>query len=140
MRFVRSEPVDLTRWSKAVENAYPPPPEPSTAAAAANDQAKIASDVFHVEVDPAGDSRDLAIRKLSDASQSRTGSLILFGARAEAHVISGGSTAAEQLPATLKLAPGKYEIRTVEKSQVLWSQSVEVEAFKTITVTVGGKK
>ena len=42
-------------------------------------------------------------------------------------LMMGGTTAAEQLPATLKLAPGKYEIRTVEKGQVIWSQPVEVE-------------
>lgn len=142
VRFVRSRPVELARWSKALETAYPPPPEPTaTAAAGQEEAANVANQIFHVEVNAAGDTRDLAIRKIGDGNQpDRTGALILLGAYPEAHVLSGGATAAEQLPATLKLTPGKYEIRTVEKGQVLWSQPVEIEAYKTITVTVGGKK
>ncbi len=141
MRFVRSTPVELTHWSKAIEAAYPPPAEPATAAAGGDDQAaKIANEIFHVEVNPSAETRDLAIRKIGDPSQQETGSLILLGAPAEAHVFSGGTTAAEQLPATLKLPPGKYEIRTMEKGQVLWSQPVEIQAYKTLTVTVEGKK
>lgn len=142
VRFVRSTPVELTRWFKAIEAAYPPPAEPTTAAAGNQDQtAKLANEIFHVEVNASAASRDLEIQKIGSANQhDPTGALILMGARPEAHVLSAGVTAAEQLPATLKLAPGKYEIRTVEKGQVIWSQSVEIEAFKTITVTVQGKK
>lgn len=141
VRFARSRPAELTRWSKAIETAYPPPAEPTNTTPGADAATKLANDIFHVEVSASSEGgRDIGIQKIGDPGQERTGSLILLGARPDAHVMMGGTTAAEQLPATLKLAPGKYEIRTVEKGQVIWSQPVEVEAFRTITVTVEAKK
>jgi tetratricopeptide (TPR) repeat protein len=140
VRFVDSTPVQLARWSKAIEAAYPPPAEPTTASADSQQNAQLADDVFHVEVNASGEARDLSIRKVGANEAEATGALIILGAPAEAHVVSGGSVAAEQLPATLKLAPGKYEIRTVEKGHVIWSQPVQIEAYKTVTVTVEGKQ
>lgn len=139
VRFVSSTPVDLARWSKAIETAYPPPPEP-TASGGGAQQTEVAEDVFHVEVNPSSEARDLSIRKVGANEEERTGALIVLGAHPEAHVLLGGTVAAGQLPATLKLAPGKYEIRTVEKGRVIWSQPVEIEAYKTITVTVESNK
>jgi tetratricopeptide (TPR) repeat protein len=139
VRFVSSTPVDLARWSKAIDAAYPPPPEP-TAAAGPQQATQLADDIFHVEVNPSSEARDLSIRKIGANEPEATGALIILGAHPEAHVVSGGTVAAVQLPATLKLPPGKYQIQTVEKGQVIWSQPVEIEAYKTITVTVEGKQ
>lgn len=142
MRSMRSAPVQLTRWSKAIETAYPPPPGPVNGTASGGDQAtNVASDFFHVEVNPAADTRDLSIRKVGDsAQQSPTGSLILLGSPAQSRVIANGKTESEQLPASLKLAPGKYDIRTVEKGQTIWQQQIEIVAYQTTTLTIQGKR
>ena len=88
----------------------------------------------------AEDSRNLSISKVGSGEPERTGTLVILGAHPTAHVMSGGAIAADHLPGTVKLPPGDYEIRTVDKGQVVSSQSVHLEAFKTVSVTIEDKK
>lgn len=138
VRLVQSSPVQVARWIKALEDAYPPPPDPEDV----KDQTatKVAMDVLHVEVAPVGEGRDLAIRRLNTAQAGPTGSLMLIGSLGDTKILANGNPVAERLPATLKLPPGQYEIRTVEHGQVVTSQMAEVVAFQTRTITVEGRK
>lgn len=135
-------PMVLARWSKALETAYPPPAEPTAAPVldASAQSATAAAEVFHVEVTAADkETRDLAIRKVGDQEGPR-GSLMLMGASPDTRVLANGTTVAEQLPATIKLPPGKYTIRTLDHGQVGLDQAVEIVAFQTKTVVIPAKK
>lgn len=135
-RSARSSPTQLARWSKALETAYPPPEDLRAASGRTDGAANVAADIFHIEVNPTAETRDLSIRKINDKDQAANASLMLIGSPADARVVSGGTAVAEHLPYTLKLVPGKYEIRTVERGQVTDRKEVEVLPYKTSTFPV----
>ncbi len=136
VRVAQSSPIALARWVKALATAYPPPPDPAVQTA---DAKHLENELLHVEVNASGESRDLSIRKLSDEAEA-TGSLLIMGALGPtAKVLAGGQTMAEQLPATIRLPPGKYKVNVVEKGAVTDSQDVEVVAFQTKTITLSRK-
>ncbi len=135
IRSAQSSPVSVGRWAKLVDAKYPPPAEPSVQAASN----KLDNDLLHVEVNPTGESRDISIRKHSD--QEATGSLSLIGSIGTAKVLANGETQAEQLPAVIKLPPGKYKVQIMEKGVVVGGgQEVEVVAFQTKTVVLTRSK
>jgi hypothetical protein len=134
LRSVQAMPIPLSRWTKALEAAYPPPAEPIQSADTGNAEINF----LHVEVNPTGEARDISIRKLNDPVET-TGKLLIMGSLGgPAKVLANGESRAEQLPATLQLPPGKYKVQTVDKGKVMSSQDVEVVAFQTKTVTVQG--
>ena len=137
IRSAQSSPVPLARWAKALQTAYPPPAEPVTETS----DARIEKEVLHVEVTPTGDTRDLSIRKVSDASEKPTGTLLIIGTIGSGRVLVNGEWMADPLPAPVKLPPGKYTVRLVEKGMVVGaSQEVEVVAFQTKTVPLTRSK
>jgi hypothetical protein len=137
IRTAQSSPVSLTRWAQALEKLYPPPAEPSTPT---TDTAKVENDFLHVEVNSSSESRDISIRKVSDPNEPK-GKLLLMGSLGPtAKVLANGQPKAEQLPATIELAPGTYHVQSVEKGKIIWSQDIEIVAFKVKTVSVPGNK
>ena len=219
-RHLQAAPVDLSKWTKDLNLAEPAPiqvaqpvvtsvPAPADPAAAA-----IASAIFHVELLPSGDKRDLKIRKvgsaavlnssnvrrasgvpvkvsteppgaeltidgdaeqhcqspcvLSLAPAKQTIHIQMDGFRAESRAVDvkpGGSElavvleqefgfvefkgsqgdtpivydgrqVAPQVPATVRVPVGKYEIRTMQDGKIVNRQDVEVTALSKNVVTV----
>ncbi len=144
--FIESNPVDLTRPATqliaehpmpaapvspalaAVETAGPPAPQ-----AAAAPGAPITLDSLHVEVFSTGGTRDIAIRKLAQPSTD-DGFVQLEGLSPDAVVLVEGKPVRAQ--GRLALPAGTYEVRLVEKGNVLGKQTVEVKALSTVAVTV----
>jgi len=136
IRTAQSSPVALTRWAKALLTAYPPPVDPAATATA---EAKVDNEILHVEVNPTGETRDLSIRKIGNNADSPTGTLLIIGATGK--VLVNGEWMADTLPAPVKLPPGKYTVRLVEKGMVVGGgQEVEVIAFQTKTVPLTRSK
>jgi tetratricopeptide (TPR) repeat protein len=141
-RFLISTPVDLTRWTKEVAAALtppPPPPPPTTA------EAQLAQAVFHVEIVPSGESRNLAIRRIGCANMASgppadCGFVELQGPLGQTSVFLNGETVASEVPARVPLPVGKYEIRTVDGGNILSSQPVEVTRSSVSTLTVRGRQ
>ena len=143
-RFLTSTPVDLARWTKEVTAALtppepPPPPAPPPAA-----EAQVTQAIFHVEIVPSGESRDLAIRRIGCANADPTvpancGFVELQGPLEPAPVLLNGQTVAREVPARVQLPVGKYEIRTVDEGRILASQTVEVTTASVPTFTVRGR-
>jgi tetratricopeptide (TPR) repeat protein len=137
IRSAQSSPVSLSRWAKALDSAYPPPAEPITQTA----DAKVDNEVLHVEVNPAGGTRDLSIRKIGDQTDQPTGTLLIIGSFGSGKVLVNGQWMADPLPAPVKLPPGKYSVRLVEKGMVVGGgQEVEVVAFQTKTIPLTRNK
>ena len=131
VRSAESSPVPLARWAKALQTAYPQPADPA-------EQAKVENEILHVEVSPTGESRDLSFHKIGSTADSPSGTLLIIGASSSAKVLVNGEWMADPLPAPVKLPPGKYSVRMVEKGMVVGkAQEVEVVAFQTLTVIAG---
>jgi tetratricopeptide (TPR) repeat protein len=137
IRSALSSPVPLARWTKALQTAYPPPAEPVTETA----DARIEREVLHVEINPSGETRDISIRKIGDGGDKPAGTLLIIGAIGSGKVQVNGEWMADPLPAPVKLPPGKYTVRLVEKGVVVGAaQEVEVVAFQTRTVPLTRSK
>jgi len=137
IRSVQSSSVPLARWTKALQTAYPPPAEPVTETA----DARIEREVLHVEVNPSGETRDISIRKIGDGGDKPAGTLMIIGAIGSGRVLVNGEWMADPLPAPVKLPPGKYTVKLVEKGMVVGAaQEVEVVAFQTKTVPLTRSK
>ena len=151
-RHVQNASIDITRWTKALKMevampvllmppvaetaAQPPaagtsvaamPPEPGAAA----QTAAVTNAVFHVEVVPTADSRNLRIRP---GAPEEFGYVQFDGPPGDTPVVFGGKQVA--LPAKLKLPAGKYEIRTVDAGKVVTSQNLEVTPLSIQTFEV----
>ena len=87
--------------------------------------------VFHVEVVPTGDTRNLRLR--SDAAEE-FGYVQFDGPAGETPVLFAGKQVV--LPTKLKLPAGKYEIRTVDEGKVVNRQDLEVAPLSTQTYKV----
>ena len=137
IRSALSSPMPLARWTKALQTAYPPPAEPVTETA----DARIEREVLHVEINPSGETRDISIRKIGDGGDKPAGTLLIIGAIGSGKVQVNGEWMADPLPAPVKLPPGKYTVRLVEKGVVVGAaQEVEVVAFQTRTVPLTRSK
>jgi tetratricopeptide (TPR) repeat protein len=219
-RHLQTAPVDLNKWTKDLNFAEQAPiqvaqpvvtaaPSPTDPAAAA-----IASAIFHVELLPAGDKRDLKIRKVGsapvlnssnvrrpsgvpvkvtteppgaeltidgDAEQRCQSPCVLSlapaeqtihvqldgfrvenravdvkpggselavvleqefgfvefkGSQGETPIVYDGRQVAPQVPATVRVPVGKYEIRTMQDGKIVNRQDVEVTALSKNVVTV----
>jgi tetratricopeptide (TPR) repeat protein len=151
-RHVQNASIDITRWTKALKMevampvllmppvaetaAQPPAAETSVAAmppetGAAAQTAAVTNAVFHVEVVPTADSRNLRIRP---GAPEEFGYVQFDGPPGDTPVVFGGKQVA--LPAKLKLPAGKYEIRTVDAGKVVTSQNLEVTPLSIQTFEV----
>ena len=219
-RHLQTAPVDLSKWTKDLNLAEQAPiqvaqpvvtaaPSPTDPAAAA-----IANAIFHVELLPAGDKRDLKIRKLGsapvlnssnvrrpsgvpvkvtteppgaeltidgDAEQRCQSPCVLSlapakqmihvqldgfrmenravdvkpggselaivleqefgfvefkGSQGETPIVYDGRQVAPQVPATVRVPVGKYEIRTMQDGKIVNRQDVEVTTLSKNVVTV----
>lgn len=146
-RHLETTPVDITRWTKELKMEVAMPvllapviaaaPAPATAEAipaepaAAAQTAAVTTAIFHVEVVPTGDSRNLKIRP---GAPEEVGWVQFDGPSADTPVVYDGKQVV--LPTKLKLPAGKYEIRTVDAGKVLNSQNLEVTPLSTQTYTV----
>jgi tetratricopeptide (TPR) repeat protein len=151
-RHVQNASIDITRWTKALkmevampvllmppvaETAAQPPAAETPVAAmppetgAAAQTAAVTNAVFHVEVVPTADSRNLRIRP---GAPEEFGYVQFDGPPGDTPVVFGGKQVA--LPAKLKLPAGKYEIRTVDAGKVVTSQNLEVTPLSIQTFEV----
>ena len=141
-RHLETAAVDITGWTKDLKMEVPMPalivaiapaaPAPTAENAAQTpgaapdhpDEAQAAAlnnAIFHVEVIPAGDTRNLRLRP--DASEE-FGFVEFDGPAGETPVLYAGQQLV--LPTKLKLPAGKYEIRTVDEGKVVNRQGLEV--------------
>ncbi len=141
--------VDQARFVKTIE-AMIPAPQPATESAAAtaggdaqppapaNQTAAISGvlkDIFHLEIAPTAETRDLAIRRATGGTvDANSGSLDLEGADKQVPVVCEGRVL--YLPAKVSLQAGKYEIRSVRDGKVVGTQQVEILAGSPQKVTV----
>src|ERR1035438_6183640 len=154
-RRLQATPIDITRWTKGLKMEVPMPvliaptvavtsasaaveataQTPVTATTpdhAADAQALALSNaIFHVEVVPTGDSRNLRIRP---GEPEEFGYVQFDGPAGETPVVFEGKQLV--LPTKLKLPAGKYEIRTVDQGKVVNRQDLEVMPLSTQTFKV----
>jgi uncharacterized caspase-like protein len=155
-RHLETAEVDITRWTKDLKMEVPMPvlvasaataaPAPAAVgttgqapagAAAAPDHADsaqaaaVTNAIFHVEVIPTGDTRNLRLRP--DATEE-FGYVQFDGPAGETPVVFEGTQVV--LPTKLKLPTGKYEIRTVDEGKVVSRQDLEVTPLSTQTFKV----
>ena len=146
-RILASSPVDQARFVGEVEALAPPIPPPPDAALAAGDSpprqsadqtaaiAELLKDIFHLEVAPTGETRDLVIRRATAGTlDANSGSLDIAGADKQVPVLYQGQVL--YLPAKLSLQAGKYEVRSVQDGKVVGTQEVEIQAGLPQKITV----
>jgi hypothetical protein len=146
-RILASAPVDQARFVKDLDAKIPPVPVAADAAATGGDQPALQSanqsaaisqllkDIFHVEVGPTTETRDLAIRRAAASTpDAGSGSLDIEGADKQIPVLYEGRVLF--LPAKLSLQAGKYEIRSVQDGKVVSTQEVEIQAGSPQKITV----
>ena len=125
-------PVLLTLAAPPAQAAVETPnpaAQPDTAAAAQISAVNTA--VFHVEVVPTADSRNLRVRA---GAPEEFGYVQFDSPSGDTPVLFDGKQVS--LPAKLKLPTGKYEIRTVDAGKVVNSQNLEVKPLSTQTFKV----
>jgi hypothetical protein len=142
-RYVASNPVDLARWTKdlkmevampvTIMAAAPGPPE-TVALVPAAEPAPVAAakpiDIFHVEVVPTAETRNLRIRQPARADEF---GFVEFSGPSSPVVFEGTQ---QVLPTKLKVPAGKYEIRAVNDGKIVSSQEIEVKPLSTQTYQV----
>ncbi len=148
-RILASSPVDQGRFVKAIEATLPPIQAPADTAATGGgggpspgqsaDQtaaiSQLLKDIFHVEVAPTSETRDLAIRRAATGTpDANSGSLDIEGADKQVPVVFEGKVL--YLPARLSLQAGRYEVRGVRDGKVVDTQEVEIQAGSPQKVTV----
>ncbi|MEO8593407.1 MAG: caspase family protein [Candidatus Solibacter sp.] len=149
-RRLQSSPVDLSKWTKdltlaesagvqvalamvpAVVPAAVIPAEPATDAKAL----ALSNAIFHVELVPTGEGRDLKIRRVENAAPQEFGTLEFKGTEGETPIVYDGKPVAHSVPAQVKVPVGKYEIRTVQDGKILTRQDVDVTPTSRSIVTV----
>jgi len=149
-RRMQSSPVDLAKWTKDLTLSEPgavqvTPIVSAGGAAASSTQAAsgggaaFANAIFHVELVPTGDTRDLKIRRLAPGSpvpDPELGTVEFQGSQGQTPIVYDGRAVSQTVPALVKVPVGKYEIRTVQDGNILSRQDVEVTAAGRSIVTV----
>jgi hypothetical protein len=144
-RVLASSPVDQSRFIHDLDAKAPPiapPADPAQGTDAVNQLAasppvamsQLLKDIFHVEVLPSSETRNLAIKRASSGAASNGGTLQIEGADAQLPVIYEGQL--QKLPAKLSLQPGKYEIRTMRDGKTVDTQEVEIAVGAQQTITI----
>jgi hypothetical protein len=113
-------------------------PAPATDAAAAeptqaqsaNQTAAISQvlkDIFHLEVAPTSETRDLLIKRAAAGTvNSNSGFLQLEGTDKQIPVLYQGQI--HYLPAKLVLQAGKYEVKSIQDGKIVGTQEIEIQA------------
>ena len=159
-RHLQATSIDITRWTKELKMEVPMPalivstvaaaPAPAPAPAAAEttaqaptaeaappDQAEAAqvaavnAAIFHLEVVPTEDTRNLRLRP---GTPEEYGYVQFDGFADKTPVLFAGKQIV--LPTKLKLPAGKYEVRTVDEGKVVNRQDLEVKPLSTQTIKV----
>jgi len=154
-RHLQSASVDITRWTKELKMEVPMPalivsaavvaPAQAAAETAAQNPAvtpppdhaddaqaaAVNNAIFHVEVVPTGDTRNLRLRP---DTAGEFGYVQFDGPAGDTPVLFEGKQVV--LPTKLKLPAGKYEIRTVDLGKVVNRQDLEVTPLSTQTFKV----
>jgi uncharacterized caspase-like protein len=129
-RLARRSETDFAKWAAKMPIMSLPLPEPEPApvqtASAAGAEGPITIDSFHVEIQSV--TRDLI--------REEFGTLELKSDQPGAAVMLDGKTMARQLPFTLKVAAGKYQIRAIDHGKTLITRDVEVTAGATVDVSL----
>jgi tetratricopeptide (TPR) repeat protein len=141
-RRLQGAPVDLSRWTRdlKMEVAMPEPivladvapPAPAEPPISPQPPAIAAPDIFHIEVVPKADTRDLKLRK--PAAEQQFGYVQFDSAAPDTPILYDGQTAPSG--GKLRLPTGDYEVRSVQDGKVLVRQQVVVTPLSTSTVTV----
>jgi hypothetical protein len=107
-------------------------------AALSEAELKVAQAFLHVEIVPSEDTRDIAIRRIggTNGAPAESGSIQILGPKGEMAVLMNDRALARQVPASVSLPVGKYEIRTVEAGRVLNRETVEITAGGTSMLTI----
>jgi hypothetical protein len=122
-------PVQLSRWTKAIETAFSAPSDKGLSASA-GEAGTLLAQIFHVEVKR--DTRDIQIKQTAGPK----GTLEIRGTPAGTQVVADGKLVAEHLPATVPLDPGKYTIVTVDPGKASREQVAEVVASQTTPINI----
>ena len=143
-RHLETAPVDIGKWTKdlnlpeqvPIQIAQPvasPVAGPLAPAASA-----IANAIFHVELLPVGDQRDLKIRRVGGAPEPEPefGVVEFQGSQGDTPIVYDGKQVAPQVPATVRVPVGRYEIRTMQDGKIVNRQDVEVTSASRNVVTV----
>ncbi len=145
-RVLASSPVDQSRFIHDLDAKAPPIPPPADATQGADAVGQLAvnppvamsqllKDIFHIEVVPSSETRNLAIRRATTgAAAANSGLLQIEGSDAQAPVLYEGQL--QKLPAKLSVQAGKYEIRTMRDGKVIDTQEVEITVGTPQTITI----
>lgn len=144
-RVLTGTSADLSRTLKEVEAKYPTPPPVDAAAAPAADApqtnaadqaiSQLLKSIFHVEVVQSGETRDIVIKRATSGTLTENVGIVqLEGLDPSTAVIYQGRVV--HLPASLTLQAGKYEIRAVDKGDVVSVQQIDVAAGVSQKVTL----
>jgi hypothetical protein len=74
--------------------------------------------------------------ELAVALQQEFGVVEFQGSQGDVPVVFDGKQVAPQVPATVRVPVGKYEIRTMQEGKILNRQDVEVTALSKSVITV----
>ncbi len=139
-RHLQTAPVDIGKWTKDLNLPEQTPvlvAQPAVASGSSSQSpvaSAISDAIFHVEVVPAGDKRDLKIVKVGGAQEF--GVVEFKGSEGDTPIVFDGKQVAPQVPATVRVPAGKYEIRTMQDGKILTRLDVEVTPLSTNVVTV----
>ena len=135
-RIARQTAVDLSKWNAKMPLMSLPMPRPEALAPAvevaanqppADSGGPITIDSFYVDVQSVAASRDL--------SREEFGELQIQSAQPKAAVMLDGKAVARQLPITLKVPAGKYDIRTVDRGKTISTRQIEVQPGRATEVS-----
>jgi len=143
-RYLADNPVSLVRWTKDLKMEVAMPasivaaaPAPDAAAAQVVPAAEPAPvtaakpiDIFHLEVIPTAETRNLRIRKPAGADEF---GYVEFSGPSSPIVFDGNQLV---LPTKLKVPAGKYEVRSVDAGKVVNTQEIEVKPLSIQTYQV----
>ena len=145
-RYLAANPLDLIRWTKdlKMEVAMPAPLVVALSSAryratadpnAPPGGAVKPIDIFHLEVVPTTETRNLRIRRPASAGPETDADFgyVEFNGPSSPIVFEGTQVV---LPTKLKVPAGKYEIRAVDEGKVVNSQEIEVKPLSTQTYQV----
>jgi tetratricopeptide (TPR) repeat protein len=139
-RHLQTAPVDIGKWTKDLNLPEQTPvlvAQPAVASGASSQSpvaSAISDAIFHVEVVPSGDKRDLKIVKVGGAQEF--GVVEFKGSDGDTPIVFDGKQVAPQVPATVRVPAGKYEIRTMQDGKILTRLDVDVTPLSTNVVTV----
>jgi hypothetical protein len=95
----------------------------------------LLKDIFHMEVIPTAETRDLVIKRTAAGTQdANSGFLVVDGSDRQVPVVYQGQL--QHLPAKFTLPAGKYEVRSILDGKVVGTQDVEISATGSQTITV----